>query len=288
MNDPVEWIDPSVSLHRPVLLAAFDGWNDAANAATGAIDWILAHSDSAMVARIDPEEFFDFQAHRPHIEIVDGDARRVRWPANEFHAVRSGDRDLVVLRGTEPSHRWRTFTRTVLDVAQHFGCEEACTFGALLADVPHTRAPLVTAVANDPGVAARLGLDQSRYEGPTGIVGVLHDAARTIDLRSVSLWVPVPHYLQAPPNPVATRALLDRFSALTGFTVGRSELDDLSDAWLDRVAELVSADDEVREYVETLEDQDEDYDSEYEEREVPSGESIAAELEQFLRERDDL
>lgn len=287
MTDALEWIDRSVPLQRPVLVAAFEGWNDAAEAATGALAWIVGHSDAVEVARIDPEEFFDFQAHRPRVEIVDGATRKLRWPENSFYAVRGGERDLLILDGEEPSHRWRAFTRTVLEVSAHFGCDELVTFGALLADVPHTRPPVVTTVANDPQLATRLGLEPSRYEGPTGIVGVLHDTARGAGLSTVSLWVPVPHYLQSPPNPVATRALLDRFGALTGFAVDRQELDDLGAAWLARVAELVSADDEVREYVEALEDRSDGAPPPSGDNEVPSGDTIAAELEQFLRERGD-
>jgi proteasome assembly chaperone (PAC2) family protein len=217
------------------------------------------------------------------VELVDGVTRKITWPANECFAVRLEDEahDLVVLRGVEPSYRWESFCRAVLTVASATGCEMVITFGALLADVPHTRTPSITGAATDPAVIERLGLARSRYEGPTGIVGALHDACRESGVPSASLWAPVPHYIAAPPNPVATRALLERFGVLTGTTLDLSELERLADTWRERVDEVVAGDTDVSAYVRKLEEQADSAESE----EIPSGEALAAEFERFLREQ---
>jgi proteasome assembly chaperone (PAC2) family protein len=270
-------------LRRPVLVAGFEGWNDAASAASQAASWLIDRFGATRVASIDPEDHFDFQAVRPTVELVDGVTRSLRWPANEFLAVPVDGRDLVVLRGVEPNLRWPAFCRDVLDVAREAGCEMLVTLGALLADVPHTRPVRITGATTDPELIARLGLQRSRYEGPTGIVGVLHDTARAEGVASASLWAPVPHYVSTAPNPLATRALLDRLGQLLGTAFELAELDEQARAWRTRVDEVVSQDDDVRTYVGQLEER---YDAEAE-TDVPSGETLAAEVEQFLRDRDD-
>jgi len=232
---------------------------------------------------MDPEEHFDFQSTRPTVELVDGVTRDLSWPSNDFFAVPVDARDLVVLRGVEPNLRWPTFCREVLGVAGETGCEMVVTLGALLADVPHTRPIRVTGATSDPELMTSLGLQRSRYEGPTGIVGVLHDTARAAGVTSASLWAPVPHYVSSPPNPLATRALLDRLGQLLGTPFELGELDELSQAWQARVDEVVADDTDVQAYVGQLEER---YDSEAE-TDVPSGETLAAEVEQFLRDQPD-
>ena len=270
-------------LRDPVLVAGFEGWNDAASAASQAADWLTGRFVATKVASIDSEELFDFQSVRPTVELVDGVTRGLKWPANEFFAVPVGGRDLVVLRGVEPNLRWPEFCREVLDVAAETGCEMVVTLGALLADAPHTRPVRVTGATTDPELMARLGLQRSRYEGPTGIVGVLHDTARAAGVVSASLWAPVPHYVSTPPNPLATRALLDRLGQLLGTPFELDGLDEQGREWRARVDEVVSEDDDVRGYVGQLEER---YDAEAE-TDVPSGETLAAEVEQFLRDQPD-
>jgi proteasome assembly chaperone (PAC2) family protein len=270
-------------LRRPVLVAGFEGWNDAASAASEAAGWLTRQFGATKMASMDPEEHFDFQSARPTVELVDGVTRDLTWPANEFFAVPVDARDLVVLRGIEPNLRWPSFCREVLGVAGETGCEMVVTLGALLADVPHTRPVRMTGATTDPELMRSLHLQRSRYEGPTGIVGVLHDTARATGIASASLWAPVPHYVSTPPNPLATWALLDRLGHLLGTTFELGELDELSQAWQTRVDEVVSQDDDVRSYVGQLEER---YDTEAE-TDIPSSEGLADEVEQFLRDRGD-
>ena len=270
-------------LRRPVLVAGFEGWNDAASAASEAAGWLTRQFGATKMASMDPEEHFDFQSARPTVELVDGVTRDLTWPANEFFAVPVDARDIVVLRGVEPNLRWPSFCRDVLGVAGETGCEMVVTLGALLADVPHTRPVRVTGATTDPELMTNLHLQRSRYEGPTGIVGVLHDTARATGIASASLWAPVPHYVSTPPNPLATRALLDRLAQLLGTSFELGDLDELSQAWQTRVDEVVSQDDDVRSYVGQLEER---YDTEAE-TDIPSGEGLADEVEQFLRDRGD-
>ena len=287
--DGLTWERNSGPLRRPVLVAGFEGWNDAADAASNAAAWLTQHSvgDPERVASIDPQEHFDFQSRRPQVELVGGVTRAVTWPENVFFAVRRDERDLVVLRGIEPSYRWRSFCRAVLSVAHETGCEMVVTFGALLADVPHTREARVTGTATDAALVEQLGLAQSRYEGPTGIVGVLHDSCRAEGVSSVSLWAPVPHYLAAPPNPPATLALLDRAGGLLGLQLDLGRLHRTAKAWREKVDEVAAADDDVRGYVQTLEeryDADSASDSSWGAN-LPSGDELAREVERFLRDQ---
>ncbi|MGH9026249.1 MAG: PAC2 family protein [Acidimicrobiia bacterium] len=291
MSDGLIWEDRP-QLRRPILVAAFRGWNDAAEAATSAASWLAAQAGANRFARIDPEEHFDFQSVRPQVELVDGLARTITWPANECFAAEFPDsaRDLVVVVGTEPNVKWRSFCRAVLEAAGGTNCEMVVTLGALLADVPHTRPVQVTGAVGDQEMMDRLGLIRSRYEGPTGIVGVLHDAVREAGISSASLWAPVPHYVAAAPNPVATQALLNRVNALLELDLPFAELDDEAAAWRRRVDEVVADNEEVREYVVRLESQADDADDEDEpdpltEADLPSGETLAADIERYLREQ---
>jgi len=281
--DAVIW-EARPQLNRPVMVAAFEGWNDAADAASGAVDWLRRRLKATQIARIDPEEFYDFQSTRPEVSLIDGTTRKVSWPANEYYSARVDEvgRDLVLFSGVEPNLKWRTFCSTVIGVAKETGCEMVVTLGALLADVPHTRPTRLTGTAIDPELIARLGLSHSRYEGPTGIVGVLHDFCRQAGMPSVSLWAPVPHYVASPPNPKATRALLERLSDVLAIPIGLGDLAEASVAWEARVNELVGSDADIAAYVRQLEERDDD---QIDEQDLPSGDTLAAELERFLRDQ---
>ena len=297
--DGLEWgALPEEPLRRPVLVAAFEGWNDAADAASNATSWLtgIADHDITALASINAEAHFDFQGHRPILEITEGVIRRVRWPENRFSIVHLEDRDLVVLQGVEPNFRWRSFCSAVISVARATGCEMAVTLGALLADVPHTREPRVTGTAADPGLLAELNLVPSHYEGPTGIVGVLQDSCRGAGLAAVSLWVPVPHYLAAPPNPAATLALLQRIRGLLDLRLDLGTLERTATAWRDQV-DLLAIDDDVRRYIGQLESSyDEQLGSESSWNVTPqpedlgtgdlgTGDDLASEVERYLREQ---
>jgi predicted ATP-grasp superfamily ATP-dependent carboligase len=289
MSDGLVWEQELEPLRRPVLVAGFEGWNDAADAASTAASWLTQHgsTDASRVASIDPEEHFDFQSRRPQIELVGGVTHKITWPENIFSVVPLEERDLVVLRGIEPSYRWRSFCSAVLEVARAAGAELVVTFGALLADVPHTRTARVTGASTDAELVEQLGLTPSRYEGPTGIVGVLHDFCREQSVPSVSLWAPVPHYLAAPPNPPATLALLDRLGALCGLSLDLGRLERTVVTWREKVDDVAAADDDVRGYVATLEarfDEGDDSDTSWG-ASLPTGDELATEVERFLREQ---
>src|SRR6478672_6644104 len=250
----VRW-NAQPSLRRPALIAAFSGWNDAADAASDAVRWLARSVSARVFATLDTEEYLDFQAARPTVELVDGVIREIQWPALAFSAgsTAQGGRDLVLLLGVEPNLKWPTFCDDVISVARATGCEMVVTLGALLGDVPHSRDMRPTGSATDEVLAARLGMERSRYEGPTGIVGVLHDAVRRAGFPSASIWAPVPHYVATPPNPKATRALLDRLSDLLDLGLDLTDLDIASSAWERSVSEVVAGDSDISSYVERLE-----------------------------------
>jgi proteasome assembly chaperone (PAC2) family protein len=274
------------TLRRPVLVAAFRGWNDGGQGASLAGGYLAKQWKATRFAEIEPEDFYDFQATRPHVSLVDGATRRLDWPENAFfHAEIPGtDRDAVILLGVEPNLRWRTFSGLVLELAQDLGVELLVTLGSLLADVPHTRPAPVTAAATDPALVEELGVEPSRYEGPTGIVGVVHDACRNANVPSVSLWAAVPHYVSLAPSPRAALALVRRFGELLRVEVDVAELQQAADEYSEQVSEAVSTDAETAAYVEELErrvDMLEAADD------LPSGDTLAAELTRFLREREE-
>jgi predicted ATP-grasp superfamily ATP-dependent carboligase len=272
------------TLVRPVLIASFRGWNDGAQGATLAGGYLAKTWDAERFADIDPEGFFDFQATRPHVSLVDGYTRRIQWPETAFyHARMQGiEQDAVLLLGVEPNLRWRTFTRIVTDLAKELRVELVVTLGSLLADVPHSRPAPVTGSASDPELVEQLGLQASRYEGPTGIVGVLHDACRRVNIPSVSLWAAVPHYVSLTPSPRAALALCDRLGELLGTEVDTAELSEAVEGYVEQVSEAVAADSDTAAYVEELEQRADTIDPD----ELPSGDALAAELTRFLRERD--
>ncbi|MBV8478693.1 MAG: PAC2 family protein [Actinobacteria bacterium] len=274
------------SLKRPVMVAAFRGWNDGGQGASLGAAYLAKQWNAARFAEIDPESFFDFQAVRPHVSMPDGEIRKVDWPDNGFfHAsVPGADRDAVLLLGIEPNLRWRTFSGLVLELAQDLGVEMVVTFGSLLADVPHTRPAPVTAAATDPKLVEELGLEVSRYEGPTGIVGIVHDLCRESEIPSVSLWAAVPHYVSLAPSPRAALALVRRFGELMRVQVDLDELEAAAEEYAEQVSEAVSTDADTAAYVEELEQR---VDALAVEGDIPSGETLAAELSRFLREREE-
>jgi predicted ATP-grasp superfamily ATP-dependent carboligase len=273
------------SLREPVLITAFRGWNDGGQGASLAGGYLAKTWSAARFAEIDPEGFFDFQVTRPHVSLVDGETRRVDWPENAFfHASVPGtDRDAVLMLGIEPNVRWRTFTGLVTGLAQELEVELVVTLGSLLADVPHTRPSPVTGGATDSELIERLGLQRSRYEGPTGIVGVLHDACARAKLPSLSLWAAVPHYVSMAPSPRAALALCHRLGDILSTDIDTSELDEAAERYSEQVSEAVASDEETAAYVAELEQRAELIDDE---ENLPSGDSLAAELTRFLRERE--
>jgi predicted ATP-grasp superfamily ATP-dependent carboligase len=273
-------------LRRPLLVAAFRGWNDGGQGATLGGGYLAKQWGAESFAEIDPENFYDFQAVRPTVSLEDGLTRKLEWPSNTFlHAPIPGlDRDAVILLGVEPNLRWKTYSSLVLELMQDLQVELVVTLGSLLADVPHTRPAPVSAAASDPSLVEELGVEPSRYEGPTGIVGVLLDLCRQAGLPSVSLWAAVPHYVSLAPSPRAALALCRRLAELVGTEIDVAELEQAAEEYSEQVTEAVASDAETAAYVEELERR---VDLMEAAEELPSGESLAAELTRFLREREE-
>jgi proteasome assembly chaperone (PAC2) family protein len=284
--DPVIWEGDPPELRSPILVCAFAGWNDAASAATAALEAVAASLEADIVARLDPEEFYDFQVNRPTIRLVEGQARQIDWPANTMLTVEvpSAERDLVLLSGVEPNVRWRTFADAILGAAERLRVEMVITLGSLIADVTHTRPVPITGLASDPDLVERLGLSRSTYEGPTGIVGIVHDACRQREITSASLWAAVPHYVAAVPNPKAALALLRRLEGLTGVAVEASDLEDATERFTEQVDRAVAANPEIEELVRNLEASQEEAEFDLGQN-VPSADDIAQEFQSFLRQR---
>ena len=269
-------LEGNPKLRHPRVVAAFRGWNDAGGAASLAAGYLRTVTDAERFAVIDSEPFVDYQQTRPTVSMVDGDVRYVEWPVTEVFA--SQDHDLMIVIGTEPNMRWRAFSDSIVDLARRYRSELVITMGALLADTPHTRPVPVSASASDPGLMERHGLVRSTYEGPTGIVGILHDSCSRAGLTSASLWAATPHYISAAPNPQAALALLERLSDLAGTPPGSSELERAASEYQLRVASAIADDPDVAGYVEQLE-QAADRDD------PPTGEELAADFERYLREQ---
>ena len=272
-------------LERPILIAAFRGWNDGGQGASLATGYLAKLWEAERFAEVEPENFFDFQATRPHVSLEEGLTRRVDWPSTVFYHGRPPglDRDAVLLLGIEPNLRWRTFSKLITAFVQELGVELVISLGALLADVPHTRPCPVTGSATDQQLVQRLGLSASRYEGPTGIVGVLHDACRQAGLPSASLWAAVPHYVSLTPSPKAALALVERLGDLLGAAIDTSELEEAAANYSEQVSEAVASDPDTAAYIEELEQR---ADTLAEEADLPSGDALAAELTRFLRDRE--
>jgi predicted ATP-grasp superfamily ATP-dependent carboligase len=276
--DPIVF-EERLRLRDPVIVCAFSGWNDAGESASGALDYLRERWASRRFAWIDPEEFYDFQVNRPTVRLEDGLTRRIEWPKADFHHASLEDRDVILFQGIEPSIRWRTYCEAIVGMAKDLGAKKLVTLGGFLADLPHTRAIRVTGSASNAAEAERLGMSASRYEGPTGVVGVLHDASNRGGLPSVSLWAAVPHYLPSGPNPKASLALVERLSLLIGAPVPTDVLLRAVETWAERIDGIVAENAELTEYVERLESSSDEDDP----LEIPSGEELARELEHFLR-----
>jgi proteasome assembly chaperone (PAC2) family protein len=276
------------TLERPVLIGAFRGWSDGGQAATLAAGYLARLWEADKFADIDPELFVDFQATRPQVSLDEGQTRRIDWPENTFYRARipGSNRDAVLLVGVEPNYRWRTFSELVAELANDLGIELVVMLGALLADVPHTRPAPITGAATDPKLVDELGLQLSRYEGPTGIVGVLLDAFRRASIPSVSLWAAVPHYVSLAPSPRAARGLCERLAGVLGVQVDVGELAEAESSYVEQVSEAVASDSETAAYVEELEQRADSLDWLEESGGLPSGEALAAEIARFLRERE--
>jgi len=268
-------------LRDPIMIAAFEGWNDAGEAATAAIEHLIDVWDAEPVAAIDPEDYYDFQVNRPRVVVEDGQ-RRISWPTTRILLAESTllDRDVILVQGVEPSTRWRSFTIELLEYARQIGVTTFVTLGALLADVPHTRPILITATSEHEDMIHRFDLETSKYEGATGIVGVLADAASQADLPSLSCWAAVPHYASGTPSPKATLGLIIKLEELLNLTIPHGDLPELSRVWEQTVDELAESEDELAEYVHTLE-------KALDTADLPeaSGDAIAREFERYLRRR---
>jgi predicted ATP-grasp superfamily ATP-dependent carboligase len=266
----------------PIMIIAFEGWNDAGSAASAAVAYLAEQWDAEAFASIDPEEFFDFSTTRPTVHFDEDGRRTISWPENSFRwANPEGGPDVVLLVGVEPQLRWGSFCNHVVEVADRLGARLIVTMGALLADVPHSRPVAVYGTAYDPEIVEQLSLTPSSYEGPTGIVGVLHDELGRAGLDSASLWAAVPSYVPSAPSPKAALALLARVTALVGVSVAADDLAEAAAEYEDQVDEAVSGDDESASWVEELEHQ-------WDRREIEEGDSHAliAEVERFLRRQD--
>ncbi|TDO47936.1 proteasome assembly chaperone (PAC2) family protein [Kribbella sp. VKM Ac-2527] len=270
------------NLRDPVVIAAFEGWNDAAEAATGAVDHLIDEWDAELVTEIDPEDYYDFQVNRPTVGIDEEGVREITWPTTRMYLARPDDtdRDVLLIRGIEPNMRWRTFCQELLAVVDESNAQLVVVLGALLADSPHTRPIPVSATSSDPELTASWSLEPSSYEGPTGITGVFADLCNTLGIPSVSVWSAIPHYIAGTPCPKASLALLGKVEALLDLPIPEGDLPELARAWQRGADELSEEDPEVAEYVATLEQQRDTTD-------LPeaSGDAIAAEFERYLRRR---
>jgi predicted ATP-grasp superfamily ATP-dependent carboligase len=283
---PLIWDRRPDDLRAPAMVCAFKGWNDAGDAASSAVSFLAGTLGAQRFASLDSEEFYDFQANRPCIRLGDHEQREITWPTIEIFEASAprAPRDLVLVQGVEPSMRWRTFSSSLVDLAEALGVQLVVTLGALLGDVPHTRPVAMTGHASDPALMQRLGISASSYEGPTGIVGVLHAACARAGLPSASLWAAVPHYVAAATSPKAALALLRRVEGVIGVSVDVSELESAAGDYERQVGLAVQSDPEIQAFVERLE-QASDSEGETAVAEVPSGEALAREFQRFLRQR---
>ena len=270
------------------MVCAFQGWNDAGDAASSAVSFLSSSLDARRFARVDSEEFYDFQSNRPSMQFNDDNEREIVWPTVEVFEAPAprAPRDLVLVQGVEPSLRWRAFCAHIVDLAEALGVQVVVTLGALLGDVPHTRPVAISGHASDPALLERAGMQASTstYEGPTGIVGVLHNACAQAGLPSASLWAGVPHYVAAAANPKAALALVRRVESLIGVSVDVSELESAAADYERQVGLAVQSDPDIQAFVERLE-QAAESDEEVSTEEVPSGDMLAREFQRFLRQR---
>jgi proteasome assembly chaperone (PAC2) family protein len=282
---PLIWDRRPDGLRAPALVCAFEGWNDAGDAASSAVSFLSSALRARRFARVDSEEFFDFQANRPSIRFTRASVREITWPGVEMLEAKApkAPRDLVLVQGVEPSMRWRAFCTQVVDLAEALGVQLVVSLGALLADVPHTRPVALTGHASDPTLVERLEMHTSGYEGPTGIVGVLHTACIEAGLPSASLWASVPHYVAAASNPKAALALLRGVEGLVGVSVDVSQLESAAADYERQVGLAVQSDPDIQAFVERLEQATEN--EQPTSAQVPSGDVLAREFQRFLRQR---
>jgi predicted ATP-grasp superfamily ATP-dependent carboligase len=283
---PLIWDRRPDGLRAPAMVCAFQGWNDAGDAASSAVSFLASSLKASRFARIDSEEFFDFQANRPCIRFGEDGRREISWPTVEIFEARAprAPRDLVLVQGAEPSMRWRAFGAHIVDLAEALGVQVVVSLGALLGDVPHTRPVSMSGHASDAALLERLGIQPSSYEGPTGIVGVLHTACADAGLPAASLWAAVPHYVAAAANPKAALALLRRVEVLIGVSVDVSELESAAADYERQVGLAVQSDPDIQGFVERLE-QAADNEGQDPDEELPSGDILAREFQRFLRQR---
>ncbi len=271
-------------LDDAVVIAAFEGWNDAGEAATDAVNHLLVSWRATLLAAIDPEDYYDFQVNRPHVGFDSEGGRELSWRTTSFWHASAGEggRDVILVTGIEPNLRWKTFCDELLDYVTSIGATTFATLGALLADVPHTRPVPITGISSDPGLAEEFGLEPSRYTGPTGIVGVIQEASHRRGLNTLSYWAAVPHYVAQPPAPKATMALLGQLEDLVGAPIDMRGLPEEAKAWERGVDELASEDGDVADYVRSLEEEQDTAD-------LPeaTGDAIAREFERYLKRRND-
>ncbi|MFT4125801.1 MAG: PAC2 family protein [Gordonia sp. (in: high G+C Gram-positive bacteria)] len=274
-------------LRRPILIAAFEGWNDAGDAASGAVEHLALSWDARHLLDIETDDYYDFQVNRPTIKQVDGVTRRIEWPTTSISYCRpaGADRDIVLVRGIEPNMRWRAFCAEIVELADRLGVETAVMLGALLADTPHTRPVPVTGSAYSSEAAERHNLAESRYEGPTGITGVLQDLFVQSGTPAVAFWAAVPHYVSTPPNPKATVALLGRVEEILDIEVPLGTLPTQAEDWEAAVTEMTEDDDEITEYVRGLEERGDAEANSDDAMATIDGEEIAAEFERYLKRR---
>jgi len=286
---PFIWDRRPDGLRAPAMVCAFKGWNDAGEAASSAASFLASALDARGFAQIDSEEFYDFQTNRPCVRFSDQNKREIVWPTVEVFEARAprAPRDLVLVQGVEPSMRWRAFSSQLIDLAEALGVQLVVSLGALLGDMPHTRPVAITGHASEEGLMERLGLDAqgSTYEGPTGIVGVLHSACADAGLPSASLWAGVPHYVAAAANPKAALALVRRVERLIGVSVDVSELETAAADYERQVGLAVQSDPDIRAFVDRLEQAAESDEETLAPGDVPSGDTLAREFQRFLRQR---
>jgi proteasome assembly chaperone (PAC2) family protein len=285
---PLIWESRPDGLRAPALVAAFSGWNDAGDAASAALTFIGESLGAERFARLDPEEFYDFQSTRPHIGFTADRTREITWPGIEIFAARvpRAPRDLILVQGPEPSMRWQTFCRHIVDLAEVLGTQLVVTMGALLADVPHTQPVAITGLASDESLVAKLGtLTETTYEGPTGIVGVLHTACSEAGLPSASLWASVPHYVAAAPNPKAALALVRKVETLVAVSVDATDLEKATSEYERQVGLAVQSDPDVQAFVERLEQAAQQDAGPLGPGDVPSGDALASEFQRYLRQQ---
>ncbi|HEY0345194.1 MAG TPA: PAC2 family protein [Solirubrobacteraceae bacterium] len=284
---PLIWESRPDGLRAPALVCAFSGWNDAGDAASAALTFIGESLGAERFARIDPEEFYDFQSTRPHIRFNEDRSREITWPGIEIFAARvpRAPRDLILVQGPEPSMRWRTFCRHIVDLAEALGTQLVVTIGALLADVPHTQPVVINGLASDEALVTKLGMLETTYEGPTGIVGVLHTACTEAGLPSASLWASVPHYVAAAPNPKAALALVRKVEGLVAVSVDATDLENATGEYERQVGLAVQSDPDVQAFVERLEQAAEQDSRPLGPGDLPSGDALASEFQRFLRQQ---